>query len=110
MHQQNIPHGNFIEDLAKCLSGATKRIRDAIPTEVKETQKDLEKTFHIMLQNAFAKLDLVTREEFDVQAGVLAKTRHKLQMLEKRIAELEPHKHSSSQSVKKHKKTEDAKK
>jgi BMFP domain-containing protein YqiC len=42
-----------------------------------------------VLQNTLAKLDLVTREEFDVQTRVLARTREKLEALEKAIAELE---------------------
>jgi len=51
--------------------------------------KDLEKNMKAMLSQGFAKLDLVTREEFDVQAQVLAKTRSKLEELEARVAELE---------------------
>jgi ubiquinone biosynthesis accessory factor UbiK len=50
---------------------------------------DLEKNLRAMLQSAFAKLDLVTREEFDVQTEVLARTREKLEALERRLAELE---------------------
>ena len=42
-----------------------------------------------MLSQGFSKLDLVTREEFDIQADVLAKTRAKLEALEARVAELE---------------------
>jgi BMFP domain-containing protein YqiC len=42
-----------------------------------------------VLQSTFAKLDLVTREEFDVQASVLARTRAKVEALEKQVAELE---------------------
>jgi BMFP domain-containing protein YqiC len=51
--------------------------------------KDLEKNVKAMLSQGFAKLDLVTREEFDVQAQVLAKTRARLEALEARVAELE---------------------
>jgi BMFP domain-containing protein YqiC len=51
--------------------------------------KDLEKNMKSMLSQGFSKLDLVTREEFDVQAQVLAKTREKLEALEARVAELE---------------------
>lgn len=51
--------------------------------------KDLEKNMKSMLSQGFSKLDLVTREEFDVQAQVLAKTREKLDALEARVAELE---------------------
>jgi len=51
--------------------------------------KDIEKNVKAMMTQGFAKLDLVTREEFDVQAQVLAKTRSKLEALEARVAELE---------------------
>ena len=51
--------------------------------------KDLEKNFRGMLSSAFARVDLVTREEYDVQVQVLARTREKLAALEARLAELE---------------------
>ena len=51
--------------------------------------KDLEKNFRALLTQGFTKLDLVTREEFDIQAQVLARTREKLEALEARVTELE---------------------
>lgn len=51
--------------------------------------KDIEKNVKAMMSQGFAKLDLVTREEFDIQAQVLAKTRAKLEALEARVAQLE---------------------
>ena len=51
--------------------------------------KDVERNVKAMLSQGFSKLDLVTREEFDVQAQVLAKTRARLEALEARVAELE---------------------
>lgn len=51
--------------------------------------KDLEKNLRALLLTFFSRLDLVTREEFDVQAKVLARTREKLTALEARLAELE---------------------
>lgn len=51
--------------------------------------KDLEKNLRAVLQGVFAKLDLVTREDFDVQQAVLLKTREKLEALEARVAALE---------------------
>ncbi len=51
--------------------------------------KDLEKNMRAMLNQGFAKLDLLTREEFDVQVDVLARTRARLEALEVRVAELE---------------------
>lgn len=66
-----------------------KRLSDAVPPELKKLKADMERNFRAVLQSTFAKLDLVTREEFDAQAGVLAKTRKKLDHLEKQVAELE---------------------
>ena len=51
--------------------------------------KDLERNFRGLLSSAFARLELVTREEYDVQVEVLARAREKLAALEARIAELE---------------------
>ena len=51
--------------------------------------KDLERNMRALLSGAFAKLDLVTREEYDVQVQVLARAREKLAVLEARVAELE---------------------
>jgi len=51
--------------------------------------KDLEKNFRGMLSSTFSKLDLVTREEYDVQARLLARSKEKLAALEARIAEIE---------------------
>jgi BMFP domain-containing protein YqiC len=51
--------------------------------------KDIEKNMKAMLNQGFSRLDLVTREEFDVQAQVLAKTRAKLEELEARVVQLE---------------------
>lgn len=51
--------------------------------------KDIEKNLRALLSSAFSRLDLVTREEFDVQQEVLARTREKLQQMEARVAELE---------------------
>lgn len=51
--------------------------------------RDLEKNLQVMLSGVFTRLNLVTREEFDVQAKVLMRTREKLAVIEKKIAELE---------------------
>ncbi len=55
----------------------------------KSPAKDLEKNVKALMTQGFSKLDLVTREEFDIQTQVLARTREKLEALEKRVAELE---------------------
>lgn len=51
--------------------------------------KDIEKNVKAMMTQGFSKLDLVTREEFDIQSQVLAKTRTKLEALEQRVQQLE---------------------
>ena len=56
--------------------------------------KDIEKNAKAVMSGFFAKLDLVTREEFDIQAEVLARTREKLKMLEARVEALEKAKQS----------------
>lgn len=70
------------------------RVFDEISARVSEVlakspAKDIEKNLRAMLASAFSRLDLVTREEFDVQAKVLARTREKLIAIEARVAELE---------------------
>ena len=72
----------FLEDLAK-------RLAEAMPPQLAALKGDLEANFKSVLQSGLAKLDLVTRQEFDVQAGVLARTREKLTTLEGRLAALE---------------------
>ena len=51
--------------------------------------KDIEKNLRALLSSAFSRLDLVTREEFDIQQEVLGRTRDKLQQMEARVAEME---------------------
>jgi BMFP domain-containing protein YqiC len=51
--------------------------------------RDLEKNLQVMLSGVFTRLNLVTREEFDVQAKVLMRTREKLAVIEKKMVELE---------------------
>ena len=53
--------------------------------------KDIEKNMKAMLNQGFSKLDLLTREEFDIQSEVLQRTRARLEALEARVAELESH-------------------
>ncbi len=73
----------------KSLDDIASRLAGAIPPGLSSLKDDLEKSFHAILQGALSKLDLVTREEFEVQKMVLAKTRSKLEDLEKRVAEME---------------------
>jgi BMFP domain-containing protein YqiC len=73
----------------KAIDDIANRLASAIPPGLSNLKEDLEKTFRAILQGALGKLDLVTREEFEVQKMVLAKTRSKLEDLEKRVSEME---------------------
>jgi len=73
----------------KSFDDLTKRFTEALPPSFKQFQVEMEKNFHAALQAAFAKLELVTREEFEVQQGVLARTRARVEELEKQVTELE---------------------
>ena len=66
-----------------------KKFVEGLPPGVKELHQDMEKNVKVMVQSALSKLDLVTREEFDVQTSVLARTRELVEQLEKRVAALE---------------------
>ncbi|VAX01234.1 hypothetical protein MNBD_GAMMA20-2544 [hydrothermal vent metagenome] len=74
---------------AKQLDELTRNVFNILPAGAEDMQRDIEKNLHSVLQSALAKLDLVTREEFEVQSAVLARTRQKLEDLEKRVALLE---------------------
>jgi BMFP domain-containing protein YqiC len=73
----------------KIIDDLSRRFVEAMPSGLRQLQNEFEKNLHAIMQAAFAKMDLVTREEFDVQQGVLARTRVKLETLEKQVAELE---------------------
>lgn len=75
----------------KFIDDTVKRLSESLPPGLNKFKKDLEKNFRAILQSMLAKLDLVTREEFDVQKKVLTKTRSKLTTLEKQIVYLENH-------------------
>ena len=71
------------------LNYLARKITSMLPDNVQQMQDDLESNIHALLQNALAKMNLVTREEFDVQAALLQRTREKLEKLEKLLDELE---------------------
>ncbi|QEH09650.1 accessory factor UbiK family protein [Histophilus somni] len=66
-----------------------QQIQDALPQGVKELGQDAEMKLKQILQSQLSKLDIVTREEFDVQTQVLMRTREKLVELEKRLEQLQ---------------------
>ncbi len=71
------------------LDELARQLADAVPQGLKAVGDDLEKNFKSLLQSGIERLDLVSREEFDIQVQVLARTRAKLEALEARLAELE---------------------
>jgi len=66
-----------------------EKLCHALPPNLKALKKDLGKNFHAVLTKAFGKLDLVTREEFDTQTKVLARSRQKIEALETQVKKLE---------------------
>ena len=66
----------------------SKRISSLIPGDIKHMQDDIEKNIRSLLQSSLSKMNLVSREEFDVQSAVLQRTREKLEQLEKQVAQL----------------------
>ena len=73
----------------KILDNLANRLAAALPPGIKEIKQDAEKNFRAILQGTLAKLNLVTREEFDVQTAVLNRANAKVQELEQHIGELE---------------------
>ena len=74
-------------DLAQ-LDELARRLSSLVPPGLREGREELQQNFKSVLQTGLGKLDLVTREEFDVQRAVLARTREKLEALERSLAEL----------------------
>ena len=73
----------------RALEELSQRLGALLPPSLGEARADLEKNFRAALQAGLQKLDLVTREEFEVQKKVLLRTREKLEALERQLAELE---------------------
>jgi BMFP domain-containing protein YqiC len=71
------------------LDDLARRLADAVPESVRNFGRDLEGNFKAILQAQLSKLDLVSRQEFDVQAALLARTQAMLTALEARLKELE---------------------
>lgn len=71
------------------IENIARKLAEAVPEGLRSVRDDMESNFRSVLRASLAKLDLVTREEFEVQEAVLAKTRAKLEALEERLTELE---------------------
>ncbi|NOY73931.1 MAG: accessory factor UbiK family protein [Gammaproteobacteria bacterium] len=74
------------------LDDLAQRLAKTVPTGLQVLQDDLKHNLRAGLEAGLSHLDLVTREEFDVQAAVLARTREKLEALERQVAEMEQQK------------------
>jgi BMFP domain-containing protein YqiC len=74
---------------ASSINEIAQRLLASLPAALRGAQADLEKNFRVVLHNSLGKMDLVTRDEFDVQTKVLERTRARLALLEARLAELE---------------------
>ena len=73
----------------KLIDQLTAGIASTIPAGIGQLQADFERTVRAAVTSALARMDLVTREEFDVQSAVLARTRIKIEALEEKVAMLE---------------------
>ena len=66
-----------------------RRLSNLVPPGLRESREELQQNFRTVLQSGLQRLDLVTREEFEVQRAVLQRTREKLEALQRTVAELE---------------------
>ena len=73
----------------KILDDIARQLASAVPADFRRLQDDLQKNFRVILDSAFSRMSLVTREEFDAQQSVLSRTREKLEALEQRLREME---------------------
>ena len=71
------------------LDELARQLAEAVPRNLRALGEDVEKNFRSLLAAGFERMDLVTREEFDLQAAVLERTREKLEALETRLGALE---------------------
>lgn len=71
------------------LDELARQLAESVPENLKVLGQDLERNFKALLQSGLERMELVTREEFDLQRAVLERTRAKLEAMEARLAELE---------------------
>ena len=71
------------------IENLARKLAESVPEGLRSMRDDLETNFRGVLRSGISKLDLVTREEFEVQEAVLARTREKLELLEARLKEIE---------------------
>ncbi|MDN5872658.1 MAG: accessory factor UbiK family protein [Nitrococcus sp.] len=73
----------------KQLDELARRFTESLPPGMREFQQEVEQNVRAAMQSVFARMDLITRDEFDAQAKTLARTRARLQELERQVATLE---------------------
>ncbi len=71
------------------IDNLARKLAESVPEGLRSMREDLETNFQGVLRSGISKLDLVTREEFEVQEAVLARTREKLERLEAKLEEIE---------------------
>lgn len=73
----------------KFIDELSRKLTDSLPPGLSQLRDETNEQFRLVLRRAFERMNLVTREEFDTQSAVLARTREKLESLQKQIQELE---------------------
>ena len=84
----NLRKEHMVVDL-RTLENIAERISGLLPTDAKVLREEFHSNVRVLLETTFARLELVTREEFDSQKAVLRRTREKLERLEARLAKFE---------------------
>ena len=75
--------------LKEKIETAISDITKILPEDLNILKEDLEKNLRATLNATFSKMEIVTREEFDIQASLLSRTREKLEILQEKLSELE---------------------
>jgi ubiquinone biosynthesis accessory factor UbiK len=94
VHYGSAKQGQFLEITMSFMNSTVldelaRRLADSVPESVRAFGRDLEGNFKAVLQAQLSKLDLVSRQEFDVQAAILERTSAKLAAMEARLKEIE---------------------
>ena len=82
MYEDSVLEKTFFDQLSE-------KIVRLIPADIERLNKDMQKNIRAVLQSAFSRLDLVSREDYDVQVALLKRTRAKLEAMEERVSALE---------------------
>ncbi len=93
VHSTNLQSITAIMVSPKSLDELTRKLMEALPKGLGQIQADVKKNLRTALEAALGRMDLVTREEFDVQTTVLARSREQLIALEEKLGELETELH-----------------